>query len=264
MKRLNQRILSIWLCFSLIIGIGYSEGSYGRTVKAQENNTQEEATTEYSYVWFGNYVQKKVTDEEELEVLSQYEFEDNSLYEQGCHYVYKPAGYYDGIYHKGAYFKDMPIQWRVLKDEGDSYLLLSEKILEWRSYHNWAVECWSDADIRKWLNSDFIEMAFAEEKNDLIESLVVSRDIDYSKIDLTGSSKEYVLTETRDRVWLLDEDEVMDSEYGFDGNTTRIAYTTSYVNENQPASIWFLRGHPYYYYGMAYAKAVQTNGAVQV
>ncbi|MDE7423132.1 MAG: hypothetical protein K2N51_05510 [Lachnospiraceae bacterium] len=245
MKVKIKGVLALYICLSLILGLIYCEDTFVHTiVKAQEttNNT----------VYFGNYIQEEVTDEEELEAIKQYEFKDNKLYVDDCHYVYKNRKYY----------KDTPIQWRILKDEGNSYLLMSEKILENRQLSSWLIECWEDAELRTWLNSEFIEYAFGDAKEDLIETNIASRHVDWDTHNMSGNTSGYGLVYTKDKVWLLDEDEVVDTSYGFKDNSSRIAYASSYVDQNETAQMWFLRGHPYFFYGLAHMKTVETTGEI--
>ena len=202
-------------------------------------------------VYFGRYYQDLVISQNELEALKQYDFAGNELHLDNVSYIYKDYNYY----------KESAIEWRVLDEDSESYLLLSEKILENKVYNDGACTCWKYSDIRSWLNSDFINYAFAKEKNDLIETDVISRDVGDSFA--AGIYDEYTIENTKDKVWLLDEDEVRNAGYGFDNNASRIAYTTQYVDENEPAMKWFLRGHPYTFYGnAAYTKAVEKTGAI--
>lgn len=202
-------------------------------------------------VYFGRYYQDKVTDKNEIEELKKHEFVDNELHFDNIAYIYKD----------GNYYKESAIEWRVLDEDSEAYLLLSEKILSNRVYDDWECTCWKYSDIRSWLNSDFINYAFAKEKNDLIETDVISRNVE--DFFVAGIQDEYTIEHTKDKVWLLDEDEVRNAGYGFDNNASRIAYTTQYVDENELSMEWFLRGHPYTCYGNAgYTKAIEKNGAI--
>lgn len=53
-----------------------------------------------------------------------------------------------------------PILWRVLYSDDSTAILLSEKILEARNFNDTGESTWIDSSIRKWLNKDFIDIAF--------------------------------------------------------------------------------------------------------
>ncbi|MCR5661408.1 MAG: DUF6273 domain-containing protein [bacterium] len=58
-----------------------------------------------------------------------------------------------------------PIEWLVLKNDGETALLLSKYALDCKPYHNKATEIsWADCDLRKWLNGDFLRTAFTDEE----------------------------------------------------------------------------------------------------
>ena len=54
------------------------------------------------------------------------------------------------------------IEWYVLDRDGDSYLLLSKYILDAHCFHDKDVEIsWEKCNVRKWLNDDFLNIAFS-------------------------------------------------------------------------------------------------------
>ena len=56
-----------------------------------------------------------------------------------------------------------PIEWRVLKVNGDLALVISEKILDCRPYNETRTAVtWETSSIRKWLNGTFLNAAFTE------------------------------------------------------------------------------------------------------
>lgn len=63
----------------------------------------------------------------------------------------------------------LPISWRVLDVEENRILVLSERILAMRPFHN---DCkpirWEDSSLRWWLNHKFLEVAFTPEERELI------------------------------------------------------------------------------------------------
>jgi len=114
-----------------------------------------------------------------------------------------------------------PIAWRVLEVRSDQALLLSEKNLECRPYHNRnEAVTWETSDARSWLNSEFLYRAFTAEEMAFIQlSHVFTPDN-----RVTGT---YGGRDTQDYVFLLDINEV---EYYFPKSTPRKAVNTRHAN----------------------------------
>ena len=79
----------------------------------------------------------------------------------------------------GRYDQDdgiQPISWLVLDVRDGKALLLSQKALEARHYHNRSGSVtWEKCDLRKWLNGDFYNQAFREaEKERILETHVIA------------------------------------------------------------------------------------------
>lgn len=63
-----------------------------------------------------------------------------------------------------------PIEWLVLDVSGDEALLISRYGLDCKQYHSENVETtWEECDLRKWLNNDFLEVAFSDEERKKIK-----------------------------------------------------------------------------------------------
>lgn len=104
------------------------------------------------------------------------------------------------------------IEWLVLEQKDDSILLLSRYIIEKKPFNETdkAVE-WSQSTLRKWLNEDFVKIAF--DKNESEQILV-------SDIDNPGSLSYFADfkykagtaagKKTKDKVFLLSYKEVID------------------------------------------------------
>ena len=57
------------------------------------------------------------------------------------------------------------IQWILLDDNGDSCLLLSRYILDYKDFNDTTIAkatSWGNSTLREWLNNDFINSAFTE------------------------------------------------------------------------------------------------------
>lgn len=82
-------------------------------------------------------------------------------------------------YDFGHYDQDYPgqsITWQVLAVNGDTAVLLSEKILECRRYDS-ASSAWTKSSLCKWLNDKFLFQAFTQEERSLL-----SRDLDGNSV----------------------------------------------------------------------------------
>ena len=87
-----------------------------------------------------------------------------------------------------------PIKWRVLKQDGNEILLVSDKLLDNVSYNNERSDVdWEDSDIRNWLNTDFTDNTFTiDQINDGIITKTIS----------TRNQPE-----TQDKIFLLSDEE---------------------------------------------------------
>lgn len=106
----------------------------------------------------------------------------------------------------GSYVQDpggtrKPIQWRVLSRKGKTMLLLSDKILDVKPYHNSNMAVtWETCDLRRWLNVDFVKEAFHGEEEFMLK---------YAEIENHNNSSYSIRggKNTKDRVFLLSEGE---------------------------------------------------------
>ena len=60
-------------------------------------------------------------------------------------------------------YKGEPIKWRVLKQDEETLLLITDRIIDAIPYNiNEKVETtWEKSSLRKWLNNDFFNSAFS-------------------------------------------------------------------------------------------------------
>lgn len=126
------------------------------------------------------------------------------------------------------------IVWRVLENDGEKALLISEYCLASMPFH--AVDItmdpeeidisWKDSSLRSWLNADFYMSAFSEdERKQILETDISAPGID----DLNTPD------ETRDYVFLLSKDEV--KEY-FGKKDERCARATDFVENRDDTAIF--------------------------
>ena len=157
-----------------------------------------------------------------------------------------------GRYFQEDSFNLSPLQWRVLARESDALVLISERVIEAKPYHD--VNSldplgitWEESTIRSWLNGygessnkagidyslqdeNFLSLAFNEREKDLMltSHLVTYSNQNSSGLSISGGK------DTDDRIFLLSMAEAGDqSERGFfDGNESRKAFPTQYALNN--------------------------------
>ncbi|MCI6793528.1 MAG: DUF6273 domain-containing protein [Mollicutes bacterium] len=155
----------------------------------------------------------------------------------------------------GTWLKVEPIQWRYLSRDGKNVQFVSEKVLD---DHVWNTTDHGDeaylnnyklSDIRKWLNSDFLEQAFYYDS-----SLVQTVNVDNSAESTGTSGNPFACEDTQDKVYLLSYKDVNNKEYGFPDYASRIAYDADGNAQN-----YWLRSPDHNVSG---ARCVHYNGCV--
>ena len=122
-----------------------------------------------------------------------------------------------GLYPQSSDDLSMPIIWRVLQREGQELLLLSERILECKPYHETLIEVmWVDCDLRKWLNEEFYTEAFNHEEKLRIKKTLCTGNGDQSP-------------DTWDQVFLLSESEARVLTHKDKECISRMAMGTDYA-----------------------------------
>lgn len=238
---MGKKLLSLLLTVVMVIIIIGSSGLTLR-VKAENNNKT---------VWFGNYYQTKVTDNDYISRMSKASFTDDRANVGGINIARRNNNYY----------YSSPIEWLVLDEEDDSYLLLSKKVLEKRSLGQF----WYESNLRQWLNNDFYDLAFSdEEKNNIVTSEVYTIYDDYYDVYVNHVDPERCEV-TNDNVFLLTKLDVLNSSYGWsdseDADDSKIAYTSQYVDDKEGACTWFVR-EPFWFYGTLRDRFVTSDGRV--
>ncbi len=182
-------------------------------------------------VTYGLYPQTHVSDEElitSLDALTTTASNGWYLYD-GAYYAKKSAIPYDlnytfsdgttivnGTEH---WFKCEPIEWKVLSSSEGTYSLVSSVLLDAHCYHSSKEERTIDgktvyannyehSDIRKWLNDDFYNSAFA-----LDDSLIQTVTVDNSVSTIGYSANEYACNNTEDKVYLLSYADYKNADY---------------------------------------------------
>ena len=136
---------------------------------------------------------------------------------------------------------EKPIEWIVMKNEGNQVLLLSKYVLDAKPYDEWEGVTWQTSDIRQWLNNEFYTTAFNKSEKAKIQTSLIKNE-DNSEHGTSGGN------DTEDKVFLLSEKE---AETLFSNDDERIAKATGYaeksgvyVNEKKE-SVWWLRSPGY-------------------
>ncbi len=126
------------------------------------------------------------------------------------------------------------IEWIVLEKDGDTLLLITKYVLDNKPFFG---ETWEDCNLRKWLNGNFLNEAFGEEKKMILTSAVAAeKNPTYETA--TGS-------DTEDKIYILSYSEANDKY--FHSNDERCSAPTPYA-EAQGAekpvgtnAFWWLR-----------------------
>lgn len=130
---------------------------------------------------------------------------------------------------------EKPIEWIVMKNEGNQVLLLSKYVLDAKPYNEELEEVtWETSDIRKWLNNEFYTTAFNKAEKVKIQTSLIKNE-DNSESGRSGGN------DTEDKVFLLSEKE---AETLFSNDEERIAKATEYAEKS--GAEWWLRSPGYY------------------
>ena len=137
---------------------------------------------------------------------------------------------------------EKPIEWIVMKKEGNQVLLLSKYVLDAKSYNEgWGDVTWETSDIRQWLNNEFYTTAFNKTEKAKIQTSLIKNE-DNSEYGTSGGN------DTEDKVFLLSEKE---ADTLFSDEEERIAKATEYAEKSgvyvnkEKAAWWWLRSPGY-------------------
>lgn len=261
-------------------------------VRVDENNEMDE---QGEYILFGWYPQTIKADG--VTVGGVADGDGYYLGSDGARYAKVVAAPYgrDYTFSDGSsvtdgatyYFKVEPIRWRILSEDGVSAFILADRIVANHYFHHTSSSTTIDgktvyannykhSDIRAWLNDEFLNTAFGE----IAQSLIETTEVDNSAYS-TGYSSEtgygsnpYACENTFDKVFLLSYREVTDSAYGFASRSTndaaRIMKVSDYARSTGAymytysnyfgCGNWWLRSP--LYNDSRYARSVSSNGYI--
>ena len=138
---------------------------------------------------------------------------------------------------------EKPIEWIVMKNEGNQILLLSKYVLDAKPYNEEFEDVtWETSDIRQWLNNEFYTTAFNKTEKAKIQTSLIKNE-DNSEYGTSGGN------DTEDKVFLLSEKE---AETLFSDEEERIAKATEYAEKSgvyvnkEKAAWWWLRSPGYH------------------
>lgn len=166
---------------------------------------------------------------------------------------------------KDARSASEPILWRVLEITDDYVFLLAEYGLICRNITEGLTDySWDTCPIRKWLNNDFLDIAFTKHEAGAIQDSIVPTDHNVKRGIATGE-------DTIDKVFILSTEEATNPDYGFmpginKASRTRYLKCTEFAVDNggyaQPTNggtCWWLRTPGC---GTQYASYVFTMGKI--
>ena len=216
---------------------------------------------------------------------------DGNYYAKCAENAFDTGDYYK--YHDGTqpgrdgtttrYFRVEPILWRVLTDNySGKKLLLAKEILtanvpyyedydnnrsingktiypnnykhsQIRAYLNGLTYQAKSNEVTNWNNKGFLQTAFTQSAQALIEETDVDNSPETTGYSESTYATKYACENTTDKIFLLSESEVINSDYGFfaydESNFARKRIPTDYAKANNAghpaiapsATIWWLR-----------------------
>ena len=144
-----------------------------------------------------------------------------------------------GSYYQSNKDQKEPIKWQVLAVEGNKSLIISEKILDNKEYHNWGRGgvIWKYCTLRSWLNNDFKNSAFNVSEQQIIQTTTV-----LNKNNEVGNTQGG--PDTTDSIFVLSIEEI-NKYYSTDDAKMCLATAYAKINRMHVApngnSYWWLR-----------------------
>ena len=147
------------------------------------------------------------------------------------------------IKNKEYYFKVEPIKWKVLEKDNDKLFLFSELLLDTHIFDNKSND-YGLSSIRKWLNNDFYNKAFADNE----KSLIISKTIDTEKNVYEPYGYKVISESLIDKIFILSKDDITNKSYGFsnkkgEDDKARCKKVTDYAKANfadeETKNVWY-------------------------
>lgn len=122
----------------------------------------------------------------------------------------------------GDYVEFGDYNWQVLDVKNGNALIISERILEYRPYHNKAEDItWKDCDLRTYLNTVFYESFSEEERSKIMLTKNENPDNPWDFTEQNGNAFSEGGENTEDYIFLLSLDEVI-KYYSEDGENSML------------------------------------------
>lgn len=186
--------------------------SEGKVTSPKVNPYEAEA----GYVYFGEYPQDMIMAEDVPDYIKNAKYDENGT---ACIYGRKYAKVGD------SYFSYKPIKWEILVDNGGSYILMTDMLLDCEKYmEKMEDSSWDVSHLRTWLNTTYSGIAFDSEEHALIQKTLVTRPENYFYSTFNGADSE-------DYVVVLSCRSLVNSQYGLrdEEQDRRVAYATDYA-----------------------------------
>lgn len=138
--------------------------------------------------------------------------------------------------NQDKYFKVEPIKWQIIYDTNDNYCtILTDKAIDVQMFDNSNLN-YEKSYLRKYLNNEFLNIAFSSEQIEKCLAYVTVNSTDYDK-------EKYSF---KDRLFILTYDEVIANYYGLNSNYARVRKPTDYalakgVITSGENALWWLR-----------------------
>ena len=159
------------------------------------------------------------------------------------------------------YFKVEPIRWRILSEGGESAFILADGILANKAYDGGSNN-YKYSDIRAWLNGEFLNAAFGEMAQSLIETTEVDNSV--SSTGYFPNDNDYACENTFDKVFLLSYREVNNIHYGFasSDDTARRMTVSDYARST---GAYMVTSSDYYFScGSWWLRSPNNRGSVRI
>ncbi len=204
------------------------------------------------FLYFGSYPQ--TIKDANVNIISN-EKDENGYYtgSDGEKYALLKANPWDSytfsngekiIENKEYYFKVEPIKWKILEDKNGKVFIFSELILDVHKFDDNSND-YAASSIRSWLNSDFYNKAFTDKQKELIENTTLK---DISNVT--------------DKVFLLSEEEIENTSYGFYSDNDRCKKVTDYAKANHAYEYYNYKKNGWYWLRTSYASGACGVGYI--
>ena len=130
------------------------------------------------------------------------------------------------MYGTYFWFEVEPIEWTILSSDNGQYSLVSKLLLDTKVYDENTSNNYKDSDIRKWLNGEFYNKAFAKGS-----SFIATTNVDNSAATTDSTTNAQACENTDDKVYLLSYQDYLNTAY-FANAAARQCKTSDWTRNN--------------------------------